>query len=289
MFRGIKIIALLLTISLIFVPFTAYAQDSKYYSVTVSESGLPSGTDWTIYVNGAKLSSNNSTIVFLAENGSYNIKVAKVNGLWPLPESLSVTVAGSNVSYSVNFGPPHYDVTFVESGLPVDTEWNVTFGNTTKDSYNSSISFSVINGTYAYQVTDVTGVNISNPGGSVVVSGGNVSIPLKFVTTIQITFIETGLPMNSHWGVRINGTYYNSSSSLIVVNLNNGTYSYTIILPSGYSAKPRTGEVNWNNSVIIVNASSPFGLEIGISVLVILVSLSIFFHFSRKRKPNSKS
>lgn len=289
MSRGLKIIALLLTISLISVPVTAYAQDLKYYSVTVAESGLPSGTDWTIFVNGAKLSSNNSTIVFLAENGSYNIKVAKVSGLWPLPESLSVTIAGHNVSCSVNFGPPRYSVTFVESGLPVGTEWNVTFGNTTKNSYNSSISFLAVNGTYAYQVSNVTGANVSTPSGSVVVSGGNVSVPVRFVTMIQITFIETGLPSNSHWGVRINGTYYNSSSAVIVVDLANGTYSYTINLPSGYSANLGSGEINWNNSVVLVNFSSPLRLEIGISVLAIIVFLGIFIYFSRKRKRNNKS
>ena len=288
MFRGLKVIALLLTISLISVPFTSYAQDSTYYSVTIAESGLPSGTHWAIYVNGAKLSSSNSTIVFLAENGSYSIKVEKVNGLWPLPESISVTVAGHNISYSINFGPPHYNVTFVESGLPVGTEWNVTLWNITESSFGSTISFSVVNGTYSYHVSNVSGANISNPTGRVVVSGGNMGVPVRFVTAIQITFIETGLPSNSDWGVRINGTYYNSSSSIIAVKLNNGTYSYTIILPSGYSAKPRTGEANWNDSVIIVTASSSFGLEIGISGLVIAVFLGIFIHFSRKRKRNKK-
>ncbi|MFG1445707.1 MAG: hypothetical protein AAE975_00845 [Thermoplasmatales archaeon] len=287
MFRGIKIIALLLTVYLISVPITAYAQNSKYYSVTVSEYGLSSGTDWIIYVNGAKLSSNNSTIVFLAENGSYSITVAKVNGLWPLPESLSVTVAGYNVSYSINFGPPRYNVTFVESGLPIGTEWKVTFGNTTKSSFVSTVSFSVLNGTYSYYIPQVSGANISNQTGSVVVSGANMSVPIKFVTLIHVTFIETGLPLNSHWEVRINGNYYNSSSSLIVVNLNNGTYTYTIILPSGYSADPRSGEILWNDSVVVVTASSHLGLEIGISSLVIIVLLGIIVHFSRKRKGNN--
>ena len=63
---------MLLTVFRISVPVASYAQDSKYYSVTITESGLPSGTDWPIYVNGSEFSSNNSTIVFMAENGSHS-------------------------------------------------------------------------------------------------------------------------------------------------------------------------------------------------------------------------
>ncbi|MEM3846948.1 MAG: hypothetical protein QXU98_14735 [Candidatus Parvarchaeota archaeon] len=45
--------------------------------------------------------------------------------------------------------------------------------------------------------------------------------------------------------------------------MKNGTYSYLVNLPPGYSATPKAGKLYWNNTFIVVNASSPIGYETG--------------------------
>ena len=286
---AILILILLLTSSFL-TPMASSASTPEHYSVAVSESGLANGTGWYISVNGARLpTSNNSTIVFLVANGTYFITVPKVDGLSPVPGKFSITVDGHNLSYAVVFGSPLYTVTFNESGLPLGTLWNVTMGNTTESSSNSSASFQVRNGTYGYLVSSADGVNPSPSNGTVTVNGRNVSIPLRFVEIIQFTFLETGLPQGSHWGVKIQGNYYNSSTPIITVNLDNGTYGYSVYFPSGYSATPKAGELSWNNTVVVVNASSPLGYEIGISVLVILIALALTVHSIRKRRRKSEN
>ncbi|MEM3845296.1 MAG: hypothetical protein QXU98_06305 [Candidatus Parvarchaeota archaeon] len=111
-----------------------------------------------------------------------------------------------------------------------------------------------------------------------------MSIPLRFIALIQFTFLETGLPSGSHWGVKIQGQYYIYSSALITIYLKNGTYSYLVNLPPGYSATPKAGKLYWNNTFIVVNASSPIGYEIGISVLLALIALALEIHFVWKKK-----
>jgi hypothetical protein len=283
--RVVRIIAVLIVFTIIIIPPLSHSQSPSEYIVSITEAGLPQGTTWQAYVNGAKLpASNNSTIVFEAANGTYSIRIPNVDGLEAVPNKFSITISGGNVSYNVVFGAPLYNVSFFESGLATGTIWNVTIGNVAESSINSSIIFHLRNGTYAYSVGRVTGAILANHNGSIIVSGRNVNVTLRFLVSVQFTFIETGLPSGVHWGVRINGTYYNSSSSFIYLNLTNGSYNFVVDLPSGYSASPRSGAVNWNDTVVLISASSPIGYEIGIAVLIVIVAGLFILRTKIKRK-----
>src|SRR5208283_4446142 len=157
----------------------------SFYTVTFSESGLPSGTNWSVllwnnsagwpwnntsegvpsplcggitYWNG----SSNSTIGFAVPNGTYNFSIGNVtNGsalYVPAPAMGSVTVNGTNVTVNVAFGSvPLYTLTFNETGLPNGTWWFVyVYNNSTgwlfNSSTNASIGFAVPNGTYNFNV-----------------------------------------------------------------------------------------------------------------------------------------
>jgi hypothetical protein len=80
-----------------------------------------------------------------------------------------------------------YAVTFVETGLPAGTSWNVTIDGALLNSTSNSIVFHEPNGTYLFVVGPVSGYT-SNPEGNVTITGAPVTVPILF------TSISTGTP-----------------------------------------------------------------------------------------------
>ena len=187
------------------VTFTAIPPTT--YTVTFTESGLPSGTSWSVTLNGAPESSTTSTISFTEPNGTYSYTVGSVSGYTASPSSGSVTVSGASVSKAVTFTaipPTTYTVTFTESGLPSGTSWSVTLNGVAHSSSTASITFTEVNGTYSYTVGSVSGYTATPSGGSVTVAGAGTSVSITFSsfhpgTQYQVTFAQTGLPLNDTW------------------------------------------------------------------------------------------
>ena len=71
------------------------------YTVTFTESGLPSGTHWSMTFNGATSGSNGTTITFDAVNGTYSYTVSNVSGY--SVSSGSISVNGANITKNVTF------------------------------------------------------------------------------------------------------------------------------------------------------------------------------------------
>ncbi len=107
------------------------------YTVTFTETGLPSGTGWSVVVSitswwfqdggHAFNSSNTSTLTFSLPNGTYHFRVFPANGNESTPDRGTFTVNGTAPPpIAVHFGAPTlYTVTFAESGLASGTEWGV--------------------------------------------------------------------------------------------------------------------------------------------------------------------
>jgi uncharacterized membrane protein len=284
------LIVVVLLISSLTAPTTLGAElgVTTKYSVTFHETGLPTGTNWSISMNGVVESSNNTTIVFLERDGSYSFIVEPVNGYSAYPKFFSVIVNGVDLNYSVTWSKTLYAVTFIESGLPSGTFWNVTFGGMMGTSSNSSIVFRVQNGTYYYIVPSINGIKSSIKNGSLTVSGNAANILVRFIFPVNYTFLEQGLPSKASWSVWINGTYHNSSSSVIVVTLPNGTYTYVVRLPSGYIATPIIGNVTWNNNLVLIRATSETIYYAVIAILFVVMLFFLFFYFWKVRKVKSK-
>jgi hypothetical protein len=101
-------------------------------------------------------------------------------------------------------------------------------------------------------------------------------------------FGETGLPDTPSWTVTLNGTTNTSVNSTVTFqHLVNGTYSYTVGPPSGYTANPYSGTVTIRGQNVTQNitfTASPsflglpptegyavFGVVIGILIIVTVV------------------
>ncbi|MGC8688950.1 MAG: S53 family peptidase, partial [Thermoplasmata archaeon] len=73
------------------------------YTVTFTESGLPSGTSWSVTLAGSTKSSTTNTITFSEPNGSYSFSVGAVTGYTASPSSGTITVNGANVNQAITF------------------------------------------------------------------------------------------------------------------------------------------------------------------------------------------
>ena len=231
---------------------------SATYTVDFVESGLPSGTVWTVDLSVRTNSSSTSTIGFAEPNGTYSFTVGVVAGYNANPSSGSVTVNGAAVTVSITFSPSvvaTYAVTFAESGLPAGTSWLVTLDGVAQSSATGSITFMEGNGTYSFSVGAVSGYSASPSFGSVTVNGG--SPPTEDVTftpistaKFAVTVTETGLPTGTRWNVTLyglTGSYSaNGTGASILLPVPNGTYTYLVevnsslfssyILPTGFLA-----------------------------------------------------
>ena len=243
------------------ITFTSTSSGS--YMATFQESGLPSGTSWSVTMSGSTITSVTSSIAFGETNGSYSFSVGAVAGYTASPPSGTITVNGVAVNKAIIFTalpPGQYSLTFSESGLPTGTNWSVTIGTATHTSTGSTLSFIEVNGTYSYTLLGVvTGYTASPSSGSVTVSGASQTVSITFTpstaTTYAVTFTETGLPAGTFWSVTLslpvgtswsmtlNGSTKSSTTATITFQESNGSYGFTVGSVSGYTVSPSTGSV----------------------------------------------
>jgi hypothetical protein len=135
----------------------------RTYTVTFHDSGLPSGTSWSVTLGGTEQTTTSNTITFTEPNVTYDYTIGSVAGYAASPASGYVTVSGSNVtvaiSFSVNTGI--YTVTFTESGLPSGSSWFVIFNGVEHTSTSTEITFSEQGGTFSWS----SGTSASAPSG----------------------------------------------------------------------------------------------------------------------------
>jgi YVTN family beta-propeller protein len=161
------------------------AGSSTRYSVTFTESGLVSGTPWSITLNGIGNSSLSGPINFFEPNGSFPYTVGSVPGYTSNLTSGTVVVAGGPRTIDVGFtstsgGGKLYNVTFLEMGLPQGTLWSVTLEGFAEASRASGIYFAEANGSHLFTVGSVSSFSATPASGAVVVAGGPVTQNVTF-------------------------------------------------------------------------------------------------------------
>jgi len=224
------------------------------YAVTFTESALPSGTSWTVTLNGKMESSTTGTITYSEINGSYSYTLidSLYDGIfyYPDPSSGSFVVDGSSISISIAFSSSKYMVDFEESGLPTETSWTLVFDGRSYTLTNTSYVFYEPNGTYSYSATSTDYKNLS---GSVPVNGESQYVNLSFVLqTYSVTFKESGLPTETSWTLVFDGRSYTLTNTSYVFYEPNGTYSYSAE-SHDYKNLSGTVEVSGSNQSIPLN------------------------------------
>lgn len=237
-------------------PLSLYVQfTSVNYTVTFKEAGLPSGTTW--YVNLTNGMDSGTVAVtsfsFSLSNGSYSYKVSTSDKIYsPSPSSGSFAINGASVSEPIAFSKVTYKATFTESNLPAGSTWYVNMtGHDSGAITNTSYSFSLINGSYSYNIATTDKIYQAPPG-SFTVNGASVSEPVAFSKVYTVTFTETGLPSGITWYVNLsNGQRYTSTASTISFTESNGTYSYIVSTTDKiFSPSPSSGSFTVNGASV---------------------------------------
>jgi hypothetical protein len=217
------------------------------FAVTFDESGLPTGTSWSVTLGSQQLSSTSSTIVFTEVDGTYSFTVGSVPGFRASPSSGSITVNGTDVTKAISFSTVTYSLTFSESGLASGTSWSVTVNGATRSSSTSSIVFNEPNGTYPWTVAHVPGYQLPSYTGTATVNGGPYTVSLTWTASLYpLYFNETGLPPKSSWFVYVDGnaTQPSTTKSIEVLEPNGPHYWSAPLNLGGYVPFPAQGNVN---------------------------------------------
>ncbi len=148
-------------------------------SVAFVESGLPSGTTWTVVISGApELSGSTSTLAASLDYGDYRYEVSTANasfapttpsGSFDVPATATVDITFEAVTYGVV-------ATATYTGGGTMPSWTLTIAGSSQTVSRTQILVELANGTYPYSVATVSGYTISPTGGSLTISGANATL-----------------------------------------------------------------------------------------------------------------
>ncbi len=215
----------------------------KSAPVVFTESGLPSGTPWSVMVNGQLLASTNSSVTVDEQNGSYTFTL-----LSPIAGGLGVRYAATSSagSFTVNAASVNVSVTYLAqyqlsaAADPVG-DGTVFPGGNWFDA-GAAVSLSAL-ATAGYQFESWSGRGAGAYSGAnnpaTLTMGAPIVEQAEFwaSATYPVGFSESGLPVGTNWTLTVNGISNGTTGSRILFNEPNG--SYTFALPSPVPPGPR--------------------------------------------------
>ncbi|MGC8581048.1 MAG: protease pro-enzyme activation domain-containing protein [Thermoplasmata archaeon] len=223
------------------------------YNVTFIESGLPYGFTWGIKLNSTLNKGTSSSIVFTVKNGSYTYSIMPLGGYYPnVSYSGNVNVNGKNLSLFIKWYVFKYNVTFKETGLPVNDNWSIKINNTLKYTTKNTIVYQLPNGTYQYFVYAPRNY-ISLSYSTFSLNGGSVYINVNFNESFWVKFYQSGLPIGTNWSMDINNRLMYTTGNNITFNTINGSMDYTINSLYRFIPSPQKGSIKINGSNITMN------------------------------------
>jgi len=265
----------------LFDPATAnvYVTDRNASDVVVLAGLLPvatvptsAGPVWAAYgpttgfVYIADFAANDLTVLNgLTPLGTVTVGTSPSSAVWD-PGHSYVYVTDSD-SHNVSVVAIAYGVEFNETGLPSGASWSVTLGSRPATTTGSSILFGELPATLNYSATGPAGYRLisATPGSPITVTDAGILVNLAFArasnATYALTFVETGLRSSCggspQWSVTVNNTTETSTSNRIGFSEPNGTYSYVISGPWGYTvvSSVPVSPVTINGSAVTVQVT----------------------------------
>ncbi|HEV2519975.1 MAG TPA: hypothetical protein VGX00_05065 [Thermoplasmata archaeon] len=150
------------------------------YPITFTETGLPSGSDWSVNISGVSTVYASSTSVTVnMPNGTYTYTASRPDRTYQaVGGSFSVTGGAATVALSyLRFG---YAAIFTEAGLPSGASWTVTLDGVPVTGKGNLAFADVVNGTHTYTVGPAPGFVATPHSGVLKVNGGAVAVLIAF-------------------------------------------------------------------------------------------------------------
>jgi hypothetical protein len=167
-----------------------YLYFTAQYNVSVTETGLPTGTSWSAAVGGVTATGTTSTLNIPSGSGTMSFQIAPVAGYTASPASGTVTVTNGVYDLWVTFTQVTYTVTLTESGLSGQA-WSVSVNGATQSSTGSAITLALPNGTYAVTVMPVSGYSASASKINVTVAGSPAGGSVTFSPSSTTSYVST--------------------------------------------------------------------------------------------------
>ncbi len=283
----------------------AYSKVILRYQVTFKESGLPTGTNWSVDLNGTASSSTSASVSFSVPSGNYSYAVQSALGYGPSPRSGTVTVQKSTLAVAVVYTLPKYNVSFVAQGKPDGVSWSVTFDGTSVSLNTSQIAFTgtraLVNGSYPFVISRVAGFHVTPSSGTLNVNGSSLVENITFSPALfSVTFYQSGLTARMNWSVTLNGlTEHGGAFSGIAFTLPNGTFDYTVASESGYTRLPSGGMVSVNGASQVLHIAFLKPSTFGFAALLVspifygaiiagVLIVGVFAYYAlRRKRPSS--
>ncbi|MGD0588848.1 MAG: hypothetical protein ABSA63_08680 [Thermoplasmata archaeon] len=143
-------------------------------------------------------------------------------------------------------GSPSYPVTFAENGLPHGTGWEVSLGNSLRES-TGSIVFCEKGGTYPFEVWPPSACVPSPRDGNAVVNGVAVFVTIAFTCTKELNFtwgLASNVTGTTPTGCESKTLYcYTIGIAIVGRGLNASNLQLRLLAPLG-------GNPNWSTDAI---------------------------------------
>ena len=143
-------------------------------------SGLPSGEEWSVSLNGTTQISTGTTITFYVTPGSYGYEVNPNPYFYSNVSSSTVIVSQSTTTIYLGWIRESYALVFQEIGLAPGSLWTVSIGGVSTSSVTNRIVLSEKNGTYGFSINPVNGYRIFPSSGNISILGKNVNVSVYF-------------------------------------------------------------------------------------------------------------
>jgi hypothetical protein len=156
------------------------------FTVTVTETGLPTGDSWEAIVGGTAVSGTTASLSVVVPAGETDYQIVSLTaGYTASPASGSIYVTGT-YALATTFSAVTYAVTVSESGLASGQAWSATVNGETQSTTGTSITFYLPNGTATISIGAVKGYSVSESTVSVNVTGAP--------TTASVTYSSSSTP-----------------------------------------------------------------------------------------------
>jgi len=242
---------------------------SKSYNVTFNESGLPSGTSWSVTLNGTARTSVSSNTSFFLPNGTYAYTSGQVTGYSVSPASGTVTVNGTAQHVNITYSKVPTNVSIAPVNLGEASNFTILAESETTSTGNTSITGNV--GLSPAAASFITGF------GLVMSSNGQYATSTLVNGKVYAADYSNPTPAMLSLAVLDMQTAYTSAADRPdpkAVGLGNGNLGGMTITPGLY--KWTTGVTIPSNLILDGNASSVWifqisgGLTVGSGAQVIL-------------------
>ncbi|MCI4327062.1 MAG: hypothetical protein L3K16_05440 [Thermoplasmata archaeon] len=176
-------------------------------TIVFQETGLPTGTRWSVGLNGSPFQNTTSTNLTLgiAGPGAYPYDLGDVPGFAALPERGNVTVVNVTDTVVIAFAPFGYRVAFDITGAPANTTVSLSLvpgGPTWYAEGRSGATFDdVPNGSFGWIAIAPAGYQANPTAGAGDVAGAPVAIDINLNLVASSSPSSTGISPSDFYAV----------------------------------------------------------------------------------------